>query len=87
MYIGKILNGNWNGREVVVNDIGVVSPYRQQCYFIQKECHRRGYGGISVGTAEIFQGQEKKIMIISTVRSDDQLGFVKDEKVSVLKSF
>lgn len=86
-YIENFLNGNWNGREAVVNDIGVVSPYRQQCSLIQKECRRRGYEAISVGTAEIFQGQEKKIMIISTVRSDGQLDFVEDEKVSVLKSF
>lgn len=39
---------------------------------------------VTVGTAEIFQGKEKPIMIISTVRSDGKLGFVAEERVSII---
>ncbi|KAG4069886.1 hypothetical protein HA402_009593 [Bradysia odoriphaga] len=61
-------------------DIGIVSPYRLQCNIIRKRCQRNGYGNILVGSAEQFQGQERKIMIISTVRSGSgKLGdFVKN---------
>lgn len=47
---------------------------------------------IEVGTVEVFQGREKRIIIISTVRSkpsllklDKQynLGFVRNEKVNI----
>lgn len=82
-YIDKILDGAWNGKEAHLCDIGVVSPYRQQCSLITDELRRKNYESISVGTAEFFQGMEKKIMIISTVCSDDRLGFVKDERVRV----
>lgn len=83
-YVDKLLNGRWNAREVMLSDIGIVSPYREQCNFIKDECRRKGYDQISVGTAEIFQGQERHIIIISTVRTDGDLGFVKDERVSLV---
>lgn len=50
-------------------DIGVVSPYKLQCSKIRNECEKRCRADITIGTAEVFQGQEKKVMIISTVRS------------------
>lgn len=63
-------------------DIGVVSPYKEQCKQIIAECHKNGFENINVATAEEYQGQEKAIMIISTVRSGQEtLGFVKDDRV------
>ncbi|XP_037051435.1 putative helicase mov-10-B.1 [Bradysia coprophila] len=61
-------------------DIGIVSPYRLQCNIIRKRCQRNGYRHILIGSAEQFQGQERKVMIISTVRSGSgKLGdFVKN---------
>ncbi|CAO1430032.1 unnamed protein product [Diamesa tonsa] len=35
---------------------------------------------IEIGTAEYYQGREKKIIIISTVKSKDGIGFLKSEK-------
>lgn len=83
-YVRKILApGNWKNRPVCCSDIGIVSPYRSQCDRIRAECIKAGYKDLMVGSAEHFQGQEKPIIIISTVRTDDgSLGFIKDPQVS-----
>ena len=53
--------------------IGVVTPYRQQMHTINALLHARGTPqGVRVGTTEEFQGQEREIIIISTVRSNAQ---------------
>jgi helicase MOV-10 len=49
-------------------DIGVISPYHAQCRKI-RESLKAIAGGIKVGSVEEFQGQERTIIIISTVRS------------------
>lgn len=53
---------------------------------LKDECELKkiklGEDGITIGTAETFQGQEKPIIIITTVRNNENLGFVKDERVS-----
>lgn len=81
-YIERISGNCWNGTIIQSSDIGVVTPYRQQANSIKLSCHNKGYTGISVGTAEIFQGQEFPVVIISTVRSD-ALGFVQDARVNL----
>lgn len=63
-------------------DIDVVTPYKLQCKIIARACRQNNLKDITVGTAEVFQGQERTIMIVSTVRSDGQLGFVKNPRVS-----
>lgn len=80
-WIQKLLTTKCNGREIYKCDIGVVSPYKKQCNFIRDELKKERLDGITVGSAETFQGQERKIMIISTVRTDNQLGFVSNTKV------
>lgn len=81
-WVKKLLQvKRWKGRETCVADIGVVSPYKEQCLQIREELENNGLGGISVGTAEVFQGQERRIMIISTVRTGNELGFVSNEQV------
>ena len=55
---------------------------------------KRRYGNIKVGSVEEFQGQERLVVIISTVRStkaehiqmdiDYKLGFLKNPKVLIL---
>lgn len=47
---------------------------------------RKQFPDVPVGTAETFQGQEKKAIIISTVRTDNDLGFVSDQRVSNLST-
>lgn len=75
-------NSNKNGlKSITQSDIGVVTPYRKQRHKISQKLRRFNLEDVTVGTAEIFQGKEKPIMIISTVRSNGDLGFVAEERV------
>lgn len=47
-----------------------------------EELEERNYTGIEVGTVEQFQGREKPIIIISTVRNGS-LGFLKQREVCI----
>lgn len=71
------------------SDIGVVTPYVRQVHKLKVLLKNKGYGDVEVGTTETFQGREKRIIIISTVRAkpdllleDHQykLGFVNNKK-------
>ena len=51
-------------------DIGVISPYRQQCNKIKRYLQKKlSLQKIRVGSVEEFQGQEKLVILISTARS------------------
>ncbi|WRX21705.1 DNA2/NAM7 helicase [Theobroma cacao] len=50
-------------------DIGVITPYRQQVLKLQNALENLEMPDIKVGSVEQFQGQERKVIIISTVRS------------------
>ena len=59
---------------VSVDDIGIISPYADQVKIIQDMTP------VEVKTVDGFQGREKEIIIISTVRSNihGNIGFLKD---------
>ncbi|XP_050973679.1 putative helicase mov-10-B.1 [Labeo rohita] len=77
-------------------EIGIIAPYRKQVEKIRKaiKMHSElksclGIEELKVGSVEEFQGQERKVIIVSTVRSDKQytvldetfnIGFLKNEK-------
>lgn len=65
------------------SDIGIVSPYRLQCEMIRMTFKSQGLEQITVGTAETFQGQERKVIIASTVSSQNESlsSFVSDPQV------
>lgn len=76
-------------RNVNPNDIGIITPYVAQIQYIKLIFEALGLPQTKIGTVEEFQGQEKPIIIISTVRSsesnllEDQrytLGFIKNPK-------
>ncbi|CAG0899830.1 unnamed protein product [Darwinula stevensoni] len=54
------------------NDVGVVTPYRKQVEKIRSLMKRFGLPPYKVGSVEEFQGQERKAIIISTVRSCEE---------------
>ena len=66
-------------------DVGIISPYRAQVQYLRRLLMKREYFKpfrrfISVNTVDGFQGQERDIIVISMVRSNDdgQIGFLRD---------
>ena len=57
-------------------EIGIISPYRRQVQKIRMLLEKKKIKDskdITVGSTEEFQGQERRIIIISTVRSKPTL--------------
>ncbi|CAO1424625.1 unnamed protein product [Diamesa serratosioi] len=77
-YVDQLLASEMAGSKITEFDIGIVSPYKAQLYKLQKEFQY--VKNIEIGTAEYYQGREKRIIIISTVRSQNSVGFLKSEK-------
>ncbi|KAG6431076.1 hypothetical protein SASPL_109151 [Salvia splendens] len=50
-------------------EIGVIAPYRKQVSKIREALECLGNPNVKVGSVEQFQGQEREVIIISTVRS------------------
>lgn len=59
-------------------EIAVISPYRGQVTRLKKEFH--GMANVKVETVDSFQGQERDVVYISLVRSNEkgEIGFLKD---------
>ncbi|KAG9326731.1 hypothetical protein KVV02_008621 [Mortierella alpina] len=54
---------------VKISDIGVIAPFREQVKLLRQLLRSKGFAGVNVGTVEDYQGQEYRIMLISTTRS------------------
>ncbi|XP_034552596.1 putative helicase mov-10-B.2 isoform X2 [Notolabrus celidotus] len=96
-YVRKLLETQGKSQGTLApRDIGIIAPYRKQVQKIRKALEKvekdfkfKDMKGLKVGSVEEFQGQERKVIMVSTVRSSpdyveiDQkfnLGFVKNEK-------
>ena len=76
------------GRERILEerlDVGIISPYRAQVQLLRRLLKKSEFFKpyrrlISVNTVDGFQGQERDIIVISLVRSNEegQIGFLRD---------
>ena len=76
------------GKQHVIDeriDVGIISPYRAQVQYLKRLIKKYEFFKpyrrlISVNTVDGFQGQERDVILISLVRSNDegQIGFLKD---------
>lgn len=73
---------------ITAKDIGIVTPFKQQQMEIINRLAEIRLENITVGTVETFQGQERTIIILSTVRSkifkhenNEHIGFLSNPKV------
>jgi superfamily I DNA and/or RNA helicase len=72
-----------NANQDELPSIGIISPYREQVVFMQKDididAELEPYD-ITVNTIDGFQGQERDVIYISLVRSNDKstIGFLSD---------
>ena len=82
MYFEKI------GKQRILDeriDVGIISPYRAQVQYLRSQLKKKEFfkpfrSLISVNTVDGFQGQERDVILISLVRSNDegQIGFLRD---------
>lgn len=97
-YVRKLLEsqGKKGVAKIAPKDIGIIAPYRKQVQKIRKALEQVGkefkfkdMNHLKVGSVEEFQGQERRVILVSTVRSSSKylsidknftLGFVKNEK-------
>lgn len=88
-YLDKLVSKTLNNKLIRQKDIGIVTPYKKQVQKLLTACRGRKWNDIMVGSVEQFQGQERMIIIASTVRSavgkmkheyQSHLGFLKNPK-------
>ena len=76
------------GRQRIIDeriDVGIISPYRAQVQYLRKMIKKLDFFKpfrkiITVNTVDGFQGQERDVILLSLVRSNDegQIGFLRD---------
>ena len=71
---------------VLPEEIGIIAPYRAQCRRIKDMLSSLGVAssGLKVGSVEEFQGQERPVIILTTVRSS--MGYVREGDLGFLTS-
>ncbi|XP_034270184.1 helicase MOV-10 [Pantherophis guttatus] len=86
-YLKKLLleNQGKNGQtKIPPKEIGVISPYRKQVEKIRKAINIElkslmGIKDLKVGSVEEFQGQERRVVLVSTVRSSSNYFGIDEE--------
>ncbi|XP_077453696.1 putative helicase mov-10-B.1 isoform X2 [Stigmatopora argus] len=102
-YVEKLLTtGGKKGVGIIApKDIGIIAPYRKQVQKIhqalnkiQKNFRSHDMNALKVGPVEEFQGQERRVILVSTVRSSLEytdfdknfnLGFVGNKKPKCIR--
>jgi helicase MOV-10 len=72
---------------VAPKDIGIITPYNRQAQKIRAALKASGFlsspEDIKVGSVETFQGQERRVIILSTVRAENELVESEDKKYNL----
>lgn len=68
-YVNKLLGTSLKHKKIEQKDIGVVTPFAAQKWKLRAMLNHNNFNNIDVGTVEKFQGKEKQVIILSTVRS------------------
>ena len=68
--IGKEYKISDNKGKISPKDIMVVAPYNAQANNIRERLNKQYKEGVRVGTIDLFQGQEAKVVLISMTTSD-----------------
>ncbi|XP_039449832.1 putative helicase MOV-10 [Culex pipiens pallens] len=68
-YVERIIEHGICGRMVEQSSIGIISPYASQVRLLRNLLNKRHWSDIEVGSTEQYQGREKPIMLMSTVRA------------------
>nr|XP_023017495.1 putative helicase mov-10-B.1 [Leptinotarsa decemlineata] len=90
-YLGKLVGNRVKGMQITQDHIGVITPYKKQAEKLRNACSIKKWNSLLVGSVEQFQGKERLVIVISTVRSKNankfeeidktcQLGFLKNPK-------
>eukprot|EP01134_Creolimax_fragrantissima_P001837 CFRG1837T1 len=66
-YVKNILDFKRTGTKP--SDIGIITPYAKQRQKLERLLQKEKLGEVKVGTTEMFQGQEKRVIVISCTRS------------------
>ena len=72
-----------------IDNIMVITPYKQQERMLQLQFQQQNVRGIRIGTVDKFQGQEAEVAIISMVRSNtcqdyhEAIGFLNNSRACV----
>nr|XP_033332456.1 putative helicase mov-10-B.1 [Megalopta genalis] len=90
-FVSKFMTAKIGAYTIKENDIGIITPFKQQKIMIQRKLNKKNLRNITVGTIESFQGQEKEIIILSTARSQvfqhdgkKHIGFLSNPKVKIV---
>ncbi|KAH9166488.1 RNA helicase [Lactarius sanguifluus] len=74
------------GHRIYAEEIGVIAPYKAQVRAIRELLRPAGLRDVSVGSVEQFQGQERKVIIFATTRSNSEadkrkaMGFLQNRR-------
>eukprot|EP00300_Choanocystis_sp_HF-7_P012508 c17919_g1_i4.p1 GENE.c17919_g1_i4~~c17919_g1_i4.p1 ORF type:complete len:343 (-),score=60.78 c17919_g1_i4:101-1129(-) len=74
------LISNFVSAGLAPGQIGVITPYSGQVSEIRRSVDRIQYREVEIQTVDGFQGREKELIVVSTVRANDHgdIGFVSD---------
>lgn len=87
-YVNTLLETKFANCKITAKDIGIITPFKRQQLDIARQLAAKRLEDVTVGTVEIFQGQEKRVIILSAVRSKtfqhdgkEHIGFLSNPKV------